>query len=243
MSHSANRVLAARTGPVLLAGPALILALCFGPMAPSVAGTDDDAPAPAAGVADHGDDHPHADHGGEHGHHAHTIHGEPPRGLLGKGTEFLAIDPILFFWTLGIFVITAILLRNFAWTPMIEMIERRERRIAESLAKAETIRAQTQALLAEQDAELAKAHDEAKRILEAARAEATAKSEAILAAARDAAAKAQAEAQAQIDHASAEAVARLRASTAVLSATMAGKLAHKSYDPREFERLVEETGA
>lgn len=189
----------------------------------------------------HDEEHGHAgEHGDGHGHHAHTIHGEPPRGLLGPGTEFLYIDPILFCWTVGVFLVTAFLLRMFAWKPILHSLEEREQKIASSLAKAEQIRAEARQLLAEQDAELVKAQEEAKRLLDEAREKASRASEALIVQAREDATKAQSEAEARIAEARGEALAEIRNLAGTLSAEIATKVTDRRFDATAFRGLVEE---
>jgi F-type H+-transporting ATPase subunit b len=188
----------------------------------------------------HGDDHAHdAEHGG--GHHAHTIHGQPPRGLLGPGTEFLYIDPILFFWTIGVFLGTAVLLRMFAWKPILHSLEEREHKIASSLAKAEQIRAEAKQLLAEQDAELVKAHEQAKRLLDEAREKASLESEAMIVKAREDADRSQSEAEAKIAQARSEALSQIKTLAGTLSTEIASKVTDKRFNAGDFRQLVEET--
>lgn len=221
--------------PLLLA-----LAVCLWPTSRALTAEDPHAHSEHAG-AEHDAHHGHGE--GEHGHAAHTIHGRPPTPVFeGKaGTEFLFVDPRLFFWTLGVFTITALLLRQFAWKPILASIEEREQVIADSLAEATKVRQEAQRLLEEQSAELDRAHEQAKRMLEEARAQANGESEAVIHRAREEAAKVQEEAEQRIAAASQKAMADLKVSAADLAVEIAGKVVKKKIDRSDVLGLVEET--
>ena len=57
----------------------------------------------------------------------------------------------LIFWTTIIFIVFFILLRKFAWKPILSAVKRREESINEALVSAETARREMQNLTAENE--------------------------------------------------------------------------------------------
>ncbi|MEJ7737682.1 MAG: F0F1 ATP synthase subunit B [Chitinophagaceae bacterium] len=66
----------------------------------------------------------------------------------------------LLFWTLVAFVIVFLILRKFAWKPILQSLHERENTIADSLATAEKVKAEMIQLKGENEVLLAKARDE-----------------------------------------------------------------------------------
>jgi len=92
----------------------------------------------------------------------------------GEGAaEYKPIDPAWapFVWTWLIFIGLVIILRMFAWKPLLAAVEGREKRIADSLAKAEEIQRAAADIAARQEAALAEAQAKAKAVLDEARAQ------------------------------------------------------------------------
>lgn len=89
----------------------------------------------------------------------------------------------LFFWSLVIFLIFFFLLRKYAWKPILQALDERERKIQDALTAAEKARQEIAQLKAQQEdlqkqaqkereAILAQAHKAREEILEKARIEA-----------------------------------------------------------------------
>lgn len=89
----------------------------------------------------------------------------------------------LFFWSLVAFVLVAVLLKKFAWKPILGMLDERENKIADSIASAEraqqemaNLKADNERLLnearEERSALLKEANDMKNKIIEDARQEA-----------------------------------------------------------------------
>src|SRR5258706_13232090 len=76
------------------------------------------------------------------------------------------------FWVWGIFLVLMAILWKFAWKPLLAAVEGREKRIADSLAKAEEGQKAAAEIAARQEAALAEAHPKAKAVLDEARAQA-----------------------------------------------------------------------
>ena len=74
-----------------------------------------------------------------------------------------------FVWTLIAFIVVFLLLKKFAWKPILKSLNEREAGIAESLASAERVKAEMAQLKSENEALLAKAREERAQLLKEAR--------------------------------------------------------------------------
>ena len=66
----------------------------------------------------------------------------------------------LFLWTLIAFIIVFLLLRKFAWKPILSSLHEREKTISDSLSTAQKVKAEMAQLKNENEALLAKAREE-----------------------------------------------------------------------------------
>lgn len=75
----------------------------------------------------------------------------------------------LIIWTLLAFLIVLLILKKFAWKPILSSLKERETGIADAIATAERVKAEMAALQSENEALLAKAREERAQILKEAR--------------------------------------------------------------------------
>lgn len=75
----------------------------------------------------------------------------------------------LFFWQSFVFIALILLLRKFAWKPILNAVNEREESIEGALKAAEKAREEMKALQADNDAILREAREERERILKEAR--------------------------------------------------------------------------
>ncbi|MBC7828460.1 MAG: F0F1 ATP synthase subunit B [Chitinophagaceae bacterium] len=75
----------------------------------------------------------------------------------------------LIIWTLLAFIIVLLILKKFAWKPILQSLKERETTIADSLATAEKVKAEMAQLKSENEALLAKAREERAQLLKEAR--------------------------------------------------------------------------
>ncbi len=75
----------------------------------------------------------------------------------------------LLFWTSLTFILLLILLRKFAWRPILNAIKQREQGITEALASAKNAQSEMQALKASNDKILKEAREERDKILKEAK--------------------------------------------------------------------------
>jgi F-type H+-transporting ATPase subunit b len=86
-------------------------------------------------------------------------HAKDDGGVFGK-----ALD--LGLWTIVVFLILLFVLRTFAWGPMLEGLKKREESIRAAIEDAAKAREEAQKMREQLQAEIAKAHDEQRKIVE-----------------------------------------------------------------------------
>ncbi len=77
----------------------------------------------------------------------------------------LEINPGLTIWTIIIFAILLVLLSKFAWKPILSSLKARETAIADSLTKAEQARTEAERIIAENKLERVRAEEETQKAL------------------------------------------------------------------------------
>ena len=75
-------------------------------------------------------------------------------------------------WVWAIFLLLLAILWKFAWKPLLAAVEAREKRISDSLQRAEEVQRAAAEIAARQEAALAESHAKAKSVLDDARAQA-----------------------------------------------------------------------
>jgi F-type H+-transporting ATPase subunit b len=85
----------------------------------------------------------------------------------------LDVNPGLLIWTIITFSIVVIILRKFAWNPIINALDERAEKIHGDIEKAEQSRKESEKALAEYNQKLISAKDEAIAIVSEANADAT----------------------------------------------------------------------
>jgi len=144
-------------------------------------------------------------------------------------------------WTLVTFVAVLVVLGKFAWRPILEALQKREHFIRDSLAEAKRDREESERKLKEYTDKLVTAQAEATAIVAEGRRDADVLKRQIE---EDAKAEAKAileRARREIQIATDTAVKELYSLTAKLATDVAAKIIRKELNPREHERLVEES--
>ncbi len=160
------------------------------------------------------------------------------------GSSPLSIDWQMFLWFLAVFVIAGIILKKFAWQPILDGLEKRENDIRASIENAERIRGELAELDAKRTTALADADAKAKEILDAARKAAQEAARVIEHKARDEANILLDNARREVKTATDKARAVLRQEAAELSVGLAGKILKDQLDSTRAralnDRLIQE---
>jgi len=82
----------------------------------------------------------------------------------------LDVNPGLIVWTIVTFICLLVVLRKFAWKPLLDSLQRREEHVRNALDRAEQAKQEAEHLLDENRKQLARAEEESRRILGEGRA-------------------------------------------------------------------------
>lgn len=151
----------------------------------------------------------------------------------------LDLNPGLIIWTIITFLVAMLILRRYAWKPLLGALAAREEKIRSQLEQAERAQTEAQRLLEEHRRELAAAEEQSQRIIREGRSLADQLKADILE-------KADASARTMIDQAKGEiqrekdsALEHLRAEVADLAIMAAGKILDANLDTPKQRKLVD----
>jgi F-type H+-transporting ATPase subunit b len=147
--------------------------------------------------------------------------------------------PALALWTLVVFVVLALVLRKFAWTPLLAALHNREQHLEHVLLETERARNESEANLAEHRKLMARAGDEVRGILDKARQDAQATADQMIKQAQAEAETAKQRAQRDIGQARDQALAEIWEKTADMAVAVAGKVLIKELNDTEHRRLLD----
>lgn len=153
--------------------------------------------------------------------------------------NLLSINPGLAIWTVVSFLAFFLVLRKFAWGPILQALDRREKRIHDAIESAEKSREESARVLEDQKRELVKARDEAKRIIDEATSDASRRGEEIAAESRKEAESLLERARREIRSEEAHAVDRVRREAVDIALEAATRLLERSLNEADHRRLVE----
>lgn len=156
------------------------------------------------------------------------------------GSPLLRFNPGVGIWALVVFVLLLLLLKKYAWTPIINALDEREASVRDSLEQAQRIQSENARLEAEQARLLAEARAEAGRLIQSARESGEDLKKSIEAAAQDEKRRIIASATQEIEAQTAAAVASLKKTTAELSIGIAEKLIRQNLDDARNRALVDQ---
>lgn len=163
--------------------------------------------------------------------------------LAASGFNPLTFDPAAAALTLITFVGLLLLLKAFAWKPILSAIEQREKRIDDAIARAEADRKAAEAMLADYTRRVANVESEIAALREKGRQEAEALRGEIRGKAEAEAAAAGEKARREIELAKGQALAEIRREAVGLGLAVAGKVVGRSLDDADRRRLAQEVVA
>jgi F-type H+-transporting ATPase subunit b len=143
-----------------------------------------------------------------------------------------------FLFTLVIFGLVIYLLRRFAWNPLLDVLSKREATIRETIEAAQRERAQAERLLADYQAQLAKAREEAAALVAEGRRDAEAVARRVQEQARRESEELLARARREIELATASARKELHDEASELAVMVAARIIQKELSPADHRELV-----
>ncbi|KGP71968.1 ATP synthase F0F1 subunit B [Pontibacillus yanchengensis Y32] len=159
--------------------------------------------------------------------------------VLGAGGgEGLLVGDMLF--QLVMFIVLLVLLRIFAWTPLMNVMKEREDHIANEIDTAEKNRQDAERMSQEAQEELKKTRQEAHQIIEEARKTAKEQEQEILNSARAEGDRIKESAREEIEAEKDKAIQALQDHVATLSVQIASKVIEKELSEQDQEQLINE---
>src|SRR2546423_2885537 len=146
----------------------------------------------------------------------------------------------LSFWTAVTFGILIVVLGKFAWGPILQIMETREKTIAEAIESAKKERAAAEAASAEMRAELARAREESAELIRRNQQEVAAAKAELMAAAKKESDDLLQAARKTIQEEKRQAIAELRSQTVDMAVEAAGGLVQMNMDEKKQKQLVQE---
>ena len=141
-------------------------------------------------------------------------------------------------WTLVIFGLVLFVLGKYAWGPVLDSLQQREKFIRESLEQAKADRESAESRLQEYEEKLTAARAEASAIVEVSRKDAEELRRTIEATAKSEADKTVDRAKREIQIAQQTAVKELYSASASLATELAGRVLGREVKPEDHERLI-----
>jgi F-type H+-transporting ATPase subunit b len=161
-------------------------------------------------------------------------------GAAEEGSPLLRFDPGVGIWAIVVFALLLLILKKYAWTPILDALDARETTVRESLEQASRIQTENARLAAEQARLLAEARAEAALVIQGARESGEALKKSLEQAAQDEKRRIIASATQEIEAQTRAAVAELRKTTADLSIGIAEKLIRQNLDDTKNRALVDQ---
>jgi F-type H+-transporting ATPase subunit b len=161
--------------------------------------------------------------------------------LLVELPPLLSPDIGTMFWTVVTFAVLLFVLAKFAWRPLLDALEKRERAIQDSLDGAATLKADAEKMLEEYRAKIDAAHGEVQGIVDEGRRRAESMRDDIVGKARSEAKEAIDRATREIEVARDDALRDIRREAVDLSVSLASKVIERTLQPADHEKFIRET--
>lgn len=156
------------------------------------------------------------------------------------GLNPLNFDPSAFLLTIILLMILLGLLLKFAWNPILDALDAREKRIEDSVGAAETARTEAEDLLADYKLKLADAERQVAQRIEEGKEMADRQGQEIVDKARAAAEREREAAIRDIDVEKQRALAEIRTEAITVSRLIAEKVIERQLNEEDHRRLAEE---
>ena len=157
----------------------------------------------------------------------------------GEGQKsLLDVNPGLIFWTAVTFLLLLFVLKKTAWKPILSSLDERERFIRESVERAETARREAEELLEKNRQNLARAEEEAQKIIAQGREYAENLKNQIITEGKAEAKKIVDAASVEIERKTQEAFASLKGQVATIAIEAAEKIIKDNLDKEKNTNLV-----
>jgi F-type H+-transporting ATPase subunit b len=143
-------------------------------------------------------------------------------------------------WTVVVFLVLVVVLRKYAWGPMLEGLQRREQNIRETVEETQRAREEAQRLRGELQAEMDRAAEKVREIMDQARRDAQHATDDMLGKARVEIQKERERLHRDIHMARDQALQEIWTQTAQLATLISAKAIRRQLNSEDHRRLVDE---
>tara|TARA_B110000438_G_scaffold45849_1_gene45991 strand:+ start:7942 stop:8517 length:576 start_codon:yes stop_codon:yes gene_type:complete len=162
-------------------------------------------------------------------------------GASSEQNPLVQLDPGLFIWTILTFLLLLMVLAKFAWKPLLEMLDERQKSIDDSLLSAEKARLELAGINKESEAILSKSRTQAQTIVADAKSAADKLKEDIVSKAKEEADGQLKKAKNQISVEKDRALLEIRQEVVELSITVAEKIIKKNLSKDDNTSIIEDS--
>lgn len=160
-----------------------------------------------------------------------------------NGHKKLNLNPLEFFadtaiWTLVIFLVVVLVLGKFAFRPIADALDAREKGVSDNIASAAQANEEAKNILAQYQQKLVDSKEEVRQILDTARKDALRSADGIVEKAKEAAQLEQQRALKDIEAATSNALQSIAEKSATMATDLAGKMIRKEVSPETHRDLI-----
>jgi F-type H+-transporting ATPase subunit b len=156
-----------------------------------------------------------------------------------KKDTLLSVEPGLMIWTILIFVLLLLILKKFAWKPLLKSLSDREQGIKDTIEKAEYLKQEAEKMLEEHKRMLAKADEESRKMINENKELAEKMKHDILLKTNEDAARMIAQAKSEIEREKVAALNTLKDEIANLAVQAAGKIIDENLDAAKQKKIID----
>jgi F-type H+-transporting ATPase subunit b len=169
-----------------------------------------------------------------------TLQGELSKEAAEVNKDLFGWAMDLGIWTLVVFLILLFVLSKFAWKPMLQGLEHREKAIHSALHEAQAARDEAARLRTQFEEQMRKANDQSREILDEARRAAERTTAEMVADARKEIQTERERLQRELSFARDQALQEIRAQTAQLATLVSSKVIRRNLNVDDHRQLVDE---
>lgn len=151
----------------------------------------------------------------------------------------LSVEPGLMIWTIIIFTLLVLLLRKFAWKPLLESLNKREQTIKDSVDKAEHLRQEAEKMFEENKKLLTKADEESRKIINEGKQYAEKLRNELISKTHEDASRMIQQAKDEIEREKISALNDLKSEIADLAVKAAGKIIDENLDEKKQKKIID----
>ena len=157
----------------------------------------------------------------------------------GGNGGLLDVNPGLMIWTVVTFIVLLLILKKVAWKPILTALDKRENDIKEALVQAEKAKEDAKIILEENQANLARAEEESKKIIEQSRNYAESLKEQMIKESKEQAKRIVDDASFEIQRKQDAAFEELKGQIAEIAVNAAEKIIRESLDAQKSKQVID----